>query len=154
MLRFGLIIAALVLLADQATKAWAVATLTAYRPEPVLLFLNWTLSYNPGAAFSLLADHGGWQRWLFTGLALAVSAYLIWWLRRVLPGERLVAGALGLILGGALGNVIDRLRLGHVVDFIDLHAGGWHWPAFNIADSAITLGVAALILAALLGRRL
>ncbi|MDZ7810688.1 MAG: signal peptidase II [Arhodomonas sp.] len=154
MLRFGLIVAALVLLADQATKAWAVSVLTAYRPEPVLPFLNWTLSYNPGAAFSFLADHGGWQRWLFTGLALAVSGYLVWWLHRLPRGERLVAGALALILGGALGNVIDRLRLGYVVDFVDLHAGGWHWPAFNIADSAITLGVAALILAALLGRRL
>ncbi|MQM40321.1 Lipoprotein signal peptidase [wastewater metagenome] len=153
MLRFGLIIAALVLAADQATKYWAATALMPYRPVPVMPSFNLTLSFNTGAAFSLLADGSGWQRWLFTALALAVSAYLIWWLRTLRPGERLVAAALGLVLGGALGNVLDRMVHGYVIDFLDVYAGNWHWPAFNVADSAISVGVAMLVISVVLGRR-
>lgn len=153
MLRPGLIIAAVVVLADQLSKQIAEALLMPYRPETIMPMLNMTLSYNRGAAFSLLADQGGWQRWLFTGLAFAVSGYLLWWLRTLRAGERLTAWGLALILGGALGNVIDRLVYGHVVDFIDVHYGGWHWPAFNVADSAITVGVVLVLVATVLDAR-
>lgn len=153
MLRFGIVIAAVVLVADQITKLWAEAALPAYRPVPVLPSLNLTLSYNRGAAFSLLAEQGGWQRWLFSGLALAVSGYLLWWLHDLRQGQRLQALALALILGGAVGNLIDRLVYGHVIDFIDVYYGRWHWPVFNIADSAITIGAALLIVALLLEGR-
>jgi signal peptidase II len=100
---------------------------------------------NPGAAFSFLADQPGWQRWFFTILALAVSAWITLELRRH-PEHKLLSLALALVMGGALGNVIDRLRFGAVVDFLDFHFAGWHWPAFNVADSAITVGVLLLVL--------
>ncbi|PWG65148.1 signal peptidase II [Sediminicurvatus halobius] len=147
LLRLGLLTAAAVLLLDQATKLAAEASLAPYQPVAVLPFLNLMLAFNPGAAFSLLADQPGWQRWFFSALALAVSGYLVWWLRTLPPGERLQAMALGLILGGAIGNLVDRLRLGVVVDFIDLHHAGWHWPAFNVADAGITVGVGLILLA-------
>ena len=102
------------------------------------------LVFNPGAAFSFLSDAGGWQRWFFIALALAVSGWLTLLIRSH-AAERLLPLAAALILGGALGNVIDRIRFGAVVDFQDVHAAGWHWPAFNVADSAISLGVALLI---------
>jgi signal peptidase II len=148
-LRLGLGVAALVLLLDQATKLLAEAWLLPYRPVPVLPMLNLMLAYNPGAAFSLLADQPGWQRWFFVALALGVSSYLLWWLRGLAPGRRLEATGLGLLLGGAIGNVIDRLWLGMVIDFIDVHYAGWHWPAFNLADSAITVGVGLLLISAI-----
>lgn len=153
MLRFGLVIAALVLGLDQVTKLWAEAALMPYRPEAVVPFFNLTLSYNTGAAFSFLADQAGWQRWLFAALAVGVSAYLVWWLRSLSRGERWTGAALGLVLGGAIGNLIDRLAYGHVIDFLDLYYGRWHWPAFNLADSAITVGVAILIVVTVSGRR-
>jgi len=106
-------------------------------------------AHNPGAAFSFLAQAGGWQRWLFTGIGLAASALMIWMLRAH-PGQKLFGFAIACILGGAIGNVIDRLVHGYVVDFLDFHWAGWHFPAFNAADSAITLGAACLLLDELL----
>ena len=144
----GIVVAGLVLVADQLTKWAALASLEPYQPVPVLPILNLTLAFNTGAAFSFLADGGGWQRWLLSGVAVAVSAYLLVWLRGLDAAKRLEVIGLGLILGGALGNLVDRLRLGGVIDFIDVHYGGWHWPAFNVADSAITLGVVAVLVTA------
>ena len=125
----------------------------AYRPVPLAALLDLTLSYNRGAAFSFLSDQSGWQRWLLIGVALCVSFFLLRWLAQLRRDERWLAVTLGLVLGGALGNVIDRLRYGHVIDFIDVHYGHWHWPAFNIADSAITLGLIGLLLQLLFERR-
>jgi signal peptidase II len=111
---------------------------------PVTGFLNWFLIYNPGAAFSFLANSGGWQRWFFTLLGTAAAIFMIWYLRRH-QNETLLSLAISFILGGAVGNVIDRLVYGAVVDFIDLHYAQWHWPAFNLADSAIVFGAALII---------
>ncbi|MDN5849565.1 MAG: signal peptidase II [Nitrococcus sp.] len=153
MLRFGLLVAAAVIIVDQLTKFLAEIGLVPYQPVPLLPFFNLTLSYNRGAAFSLLADQGGWQRWLLIGVAICVCAFLLRWLAQLRRRERWLALVLGLILGGALGNAIGRLRYGYVIDFIDVHYGHWHWPAFNIADSAITLGVAWLVVSLLLEGR-
>lgn len=133
-----------VLLLDQLTKYMAVAALADRPPVEVTSFFNLVLVYNRGAAFSFLAGAAGWQRELFTGVALVASAWIIWLLRRH-PRQTLFCLALSLVLGGAIGNVIDRLMIGAVVDFLDFHAFGWHWPAFNVADSAITCGAALLI---------
>ena len=113
-------------------------------PEYVLPFLNWLLLFNPGAAFSFLAQGTGWQRWFFTGLGLAACTYIVILLRKH-QEDRLLCVALSLILGGALGNVLDRLMYGAVVDFIDMHYANWHWPAFNIADSVICIGAVLII---------
>lgn len=142
-----------VLVADLASKELALALLEPGRPVPVLPVLNWTLVFNPGAAFSFLGDAGGWQRWLFSGLALVVSVLLVVWLRQTPREQRWLAAAYALILGGAVGNLVDRLRHGHVVDFVDAHWRGWHFPAFNIADAAITCGAAILIALILFGPR-
>ncbi len=136
---------------DQFTKWLAEQYLVYGEPVPVLPLFNLTLAYNTGAAFSLLAEAGGWQRWLFAGLALVVSVIIIAWLRRLGPKERLTGLALTLILSGALGNLIDRLYLGYVIDFIDVYYGSYHWPAFNIADSAITVGATLLVISSLFG---
>lgn len=142
-----------VILLDQATKYLADSLLTWGQPVPVLPFFNLTLLYNTGAAFSFLSDAGGWQRWFFILLALGVSAVLVHWLRR-LPREQLrMAVALSLILGGAIGNVIDRIWFGHVIDFIQLYYRDWYWPAFNVADSAITIGAVLLIWDGLFGKQ-
>jgi signal peptidase II len=151
MLRYLLLLSAVVVALDQLTKQLADRYLSAYDPLPVMPSFNLTLSFNPGAAFSFLADAGGWQRWFFTVLAIGVSAAIVVWLRRITPGEWRLGVGLALILGGAVGNVIDRLIYGHVIDFIDVYYGDWHWPAFNIADSAITVGAAFLIVDSLLG---
>ncbi|HKJ76334.1 MAG TPA: signal peptidase II [Gammaproteobacteria bacterium] len=142
-----------VVVLDQATKFWAGAALMPARPVEMLPFLNLTLMHNTGAAFSFLSDAAGWQRWFFIVVALGVTAVLVLWLRRLGPAERWLAGALALVIGGAVGNLWDRLAYGHVVDFIDLHAAGWHWPAFNIADSAITVGVVVILLDGFLSGR-
>lgn len=142
-----------VVVLDQATKLWAGAALMPARPVEVLPFLNLTLMHNTGAAFSFLSDAAGWQRWFFILVAVVVTAVLVLWLRRLGPRERWLAGALALVIGGAVGNLWDRLVYGHVVDFIDLHAAGWHWPAFNIADSAITVGVVVILLDGFLSGR-
>lgn len=138
---------------DQLTKALASAYLVLQRPLAIVPCLNLTLMHNTGAAFSFLGDAGGWQRWLFVLIALAVSAGLLWWLCQLSPGDTWLAVALALVLGGALGNVWDRLYLGYVVDFIQVYYRQWYWPAFNVADSAITLGAVLLLLDALWGRR-
>ncbi|ABA58734.1 signal peptidase II, Aspartic peptidase, MEROPS family A08 [Nitrosococcus oceani ATCC 19707] len=142
----------LVILLDQGTKYLAENRLQPYEPIPVVPFFNFTLAYNTGAAFSFLADAGGWQRWFFVGLALTVSVGLVVWLYRLGTHALWEGMAVALILGGALGNVIDRLWHGHVIDFIDLYYQGWHWPAFNIADSAITVGAAVLIIQSLFSK--
>lgn len=147
-LKRGLGLAVVVVLLDQATKFWASTALSYAQPVPIFPGFNLTLLHNPGAAFSFLGDAGGWQRWFFLALALGVSAWLIHWMRALQDHERWTGVALALIVGGALGNAIDRVWLGHVVDFIDLYWQNYHWPAFNIADSAITVG--AVLLAALM----
>jgi signal peptidase II len=139
-----LAIAIITLLLDQLSKWSALSNLQMGVPEPVLPFMNWLLLFNPGAAFSFLAQGSGWQRWFFTALGLLASVYIVIMLRKN-QGDRLLCVALSLILGGALGNVLDRLMYGAVVDFIDLHYANWHWPAFNVADSAICIGAVLII---------
>jgi signal peptidase II len=133
-----------VIAADLATKAWVSRAFATGEVREVTPYFNLVLMHNTGAAFSFLADAGGWQRWFFTAIALVISGFIVWVLRRQ-HDNALVALALALVLGGALGNLYDRLTLGHVVDFVQLHAGGYYWPAFNVADSAISIGVAMLI---------
>ena len=141
---------ALLLLAlDQASKQWIVANYQLGDATPVLDFFNIVRAHNTGAAFSFLAQAGGWQRWFFTGLGGAAAVFITWQLRAH-PGQRLFCFALSSVLGGAIGNVIDRVVYGHVVDFLDLHWAGWHFPAFNVADSAITVGALCLVLDELL----
>ncbi|MBT8421267.1 MAG: lipoprotein signal peptidase [Gammaproteobacteria bacterium] len=135
-----LMLVALIVILDQGSKYLASAVLAPHVPVPVLSFLSFTLTHNPGAAFSFLSDAGGWQRWLFAGLSIVISIVLVHWLRGIPRGQLLLPAALTLVLGGALGNLWDRLVFGAVVDFIDLHYQGWHWPTFNVADSAITVG--------------
>lgn len=135
-----------IILADLGTKWLALEHLQYAQPVPILPIFDLTLLYNYGAAFSFLADAGGWQRWFFALIALGVSAVLLVWLKRTPRQEWWLALALASILGGALGNLYDRIMHGYVVDFISLHYGGWYFPAFNLADTAITLGAAILIL--------
>ena len=142
---FWLALAVLFIALDQATKMLATATLEYARPVAVLPVLNWTLLHNTGAAFSFLSDAGGWQRWFFALVAMGVSLVLVRWIFRLGPGERLQKLALTLILAGALGNLWDRLTLGYVVDFIQVHYADAYFPAFNIADSAITIGAILMI---------
>ena len=146
MLKPWLWLSVLVIVLDQATKTLAETLLVMHQPIPVLPSFNLMLTYNPGAAFSFLADSGGWQRWFFLALGAAVSIGLIVWLHRLKPEEKRLALALALILGGAVGNLIDRAWLGQVIDFIQLYYDRWYWPAFNVADSAITLGAMLLVL--------
>ena len=120
--------------------------LVLYRPQEVFSWLNITLAHNYGAAFSFLSDAGGWQRWMFSILAAVVSLVLLVWLIRLPRSEWMTAVSLALIIGGAIGNLIDRIQLGYVVDFIDVYYKDWHYPAFNVADSAITVGVILLLL--------
>ena len=149
-----LALSALVIVLDQITKQIAIAELEPYRPHAVIPgLLNWTLAFNTGAAFSFLHDAGGWQRWLFTCLAIAVSAVLVIWLARLARRDWRTALPFALVIGGALGNLIDRVRLGHVIDFIEVYHGHWSWPAFNVADSAICIGAVLLILFGLGGRK-
>ena len=138
-----------VILVDQFTKVLVLGYYQLGDSHPVTSFFNLVRVHNHGAAFSFLASSGGWQRWLFTGIGMG-AAMLIIWLLKSHPGQKLFAFALASILGGALGNVIDRLLHGYVVDFLDFYWKHWHFPAFNIADSAITLGAICLILDELL----
>ncbi len=144
--RNGLLIALVVILLDQVTKLWAASVLSYAMPVPVIPGFNLTLLYNKGAAFSFLGDAGGWQRWFFLVLALGVSGWLVLWLRKLGEHERWMGLSLSLLIGGALGNAIDRVYLGYVIDFIDLYCCGYHWPAFNIADSAISVGAVLLFI--------
>ncbi len=143
MLWLGIAIA--VVLMDQVSKITMTRLLVYGQSEVVNPFFNLVMVYNQGAAFSFLANSGGWQRWFFSALALAVSISIIWMLNRN-ASQRMFCWSLSLILGGAVGNLIDRLAYGHVIDFLDVHVGNWHWPAFNVADSAITIGAALFVL--------
>ena len=145
-------VAAGVVVADHATK-WLASELMSARPPVVVTpFFNFVLAHNTGAAFSFLAEGSGWQRWFFAGIAV-IAAVLISMLIRRHAGEKLFCSGLALILGGAVGNLIDRLAWGHVVDFLQLHAGPWYWPAFNVADSAITVGAVLVVLDSFRGKR-
>jgi signal peptidase II len=139
-------IALVVIVLDQITKQLASNLLEMYQPVALMPMFNWTLMHNTGAAFSFLSDQAGWQRWFFTLIALLVSAVLIAWTSKLKANEKGQAIAFALVLGGALGNVIDRIAYGYVIDFIDVYYKQWHWPAFNIADSAISIGVVLLII--------
>lgn len=139
-----LLLAGGVVALDQTSKFVAVAALAGKSPVEVTPFFNLLLVYNRGAAFSFLAGAGGWQRELFTAIAVIASLWIVWLLRRY-PQQSLFCLALSLVLGGAVGNVIDRVMIGAVVDFLDFHVWGWHWPAFNVADSAITCGAVLLV---------
>lgn len=141
----------LVIVADQLSKGWIETNYLLSESTAVLPWLDTIRLHNPGAAFSFLAGAGGWQRWFFTVLALGVSVVLLWWLRSVHEAaERRLALALSLILAGAIGNVIDRIEHGYVVDFIHVHWGNAYFPAFNIADAALTVGAALMIFDAFL----
>ena len=149
-----LLLSVLVIALDQWTKYIALGALEYLRPVTVIPgFLNWTLAFNTGAAFSFLAGESGWQRWLFTALAIGVSAALALWLARTPRGDWRNAAPLALIIGGALGNLIDRTRFGHVTDFIEVYWRDWSFPAFNVADSAICVGAFLLILFGFAGRK-
>ncbi|GAA0353087.1 signal peptidase II [Bowmanella denitrificans] len=144
-LRF-LWLSAVVILIDQLTKLLVVDAMQLYQSIPLVPFFNFTYVHNYGAAFSFLSNAGGWQRWFFTGIAVTVSVLILYWLRQSKREQVLLPCAFALILGGALGNLIDRMAYGYVVDFLDFYVGNWHWPAFNIADSAICVGAALLII--------
>ncbi|CAM2939408.1 signal peptidase II [Pseudomonas gessardii] len=150
--RFGrlgwLVLSLLVLVIDQVSKAHFEGTLEMFQQIVVIPdYFSWTLAYNTGAAFSFLADSGGWQRWLFALIAVVVSAVLVVWLKRLGRNDTWLAIALALVLGGALGNLYDRIALGHVIDFILVHwQNRWYFPAFNFADSAICVGAIMLAL--------
>ena len=138
---------ALVLALDQWSKAWVLKSLPEYTSVPVIEgFWNWYRTYNTGAAFSFLADAGGWQKYFFMALAFAISGLMAWMLARTPRGDWRQALPLALVIGGALGNVIDRFVHGHVVDFIQWHVGEHYWPAFNIADSAVVGGAVGIAL--------
>ncbi|PPK77391.1 signal peptidase II [Methylobacter tundripaludum] len=135
----------LALVLDQGSKLAIAGSMKLYESIQIMPFFKLTYVHNTGAAFSFLSEAGGWQRWFFAGLALAISVVIAVWLTRLKKHETLLAVALALVLGGAVGNLIDRLAYGYVIDFLDVYYESWHWPAFNIADSAITLGVVLML---------
>jgi len=140
-------LAIILLVVDQLTKYWVNQTLILGEPIAIMPFLNFTLAYNDGAAFSFLADMGGWQRWFFSGLAFVVGAGLLIWLTKLPKAWTVEVVGIKLILSGAVGNLMDRVLAGRVTDFIDFYIGNWHYATFNIADIAITLGAAMLLYA-------
>ncbi|MGZ5030741.1 MAG: signal peptidase II [Methylobacter sp.] len=135
----------LAIILDQASKLAIAGSMRLYESIDIMPFFKLTYVHNTGAAFSFLSEAGGWQRWFFAGLALVISVAISVWLTRLKKHETLLAVALALILGGAVGNLIDRLAYGYVIDFLDVYYETWHWPAFNIADSAITIGVMLML---------
>ena len=151
-IRFGLAVAAAVLVADQASK-WLILDTVMQPPRSLEItgFFNLVMVWNPGVSFGMFGDSGEVGRWVLTLFALAISAFLLNWLRQV--DRRFPALAIGMVIGGAIGNVVDRVRFGAVADFLDFHLLGYHWPAFNVADSAITVGVAILLIDSLFGPR-
>ena len=144
-----LAIALIIILADQFSKLLIIGSMQLGASEPVTSFFNLVRAHNSGAAFSFLADASGWQRGFFTALGLGAAGFIVWLLTQH-AGQTLFCFAISCVLGGALGNVIDRMAYGYVVDFLDFHAAGLHFPAFNVADSAITLGAICMILDELL----
>jgi signal peptidase II len=136
----------LVLALDQATKWIVERSMHVYETIELLPFFQLTYLRNQGAAFSFLSDAGGWQRWFFVALSVTFSVGISYWLVRLKPGRRWEAAAWSLVLGGAVGNLIDRVLVGYVIDFLDVFYSQWHWPAFNVADSAITIGIAMLLI--------
>jgi signal peptidase II len=140
-----LALALFIIIADQFTKVLVMGYFRLGESLTVTSFFNLVRAHNSGAAFSFLASAAGWQRWFFTAIGIAAAIFIVWMLRSH-SGQRLFSFALACILGGALGNVIDRLLHGHVIDFLQFHWGGWYFPAFNVADAAITVGAACLIL--------
>lgn len=150
--RFGtlMVVAVCIVLADQLTKWAIIEWVPLYDRVPINAFLNLTHQKNSGAAFSFLANAGGWQRWFFIVLSTAVSGFIVAWMWRIRSeGQMLLSTGLALVLGGAIGNLIDRVRLGHVTDFIQVWFGGWAFPSFNIADAGISVGAALLVIDAL-----
>lgn len=143
-----LALSVLIVAVDQASKLVASKMLTLHIPVEVVPYLNLTLVHNPGAAFSLFSEMGGWQRWVLLAVTFVVCVFLYSWLRRLDRSETMSSAAIALVIGGAVGNAFDRLAYGYVVDFIDVYYGKYHWPVFNVADAAITVGVLALVLAA------
>lgn len=139
-------ISLLALILDQISKIAVDNSMRLYESISIMPFFNLTYVHNTGAAFSFLAHAGGWQRWLFAGLALIISMMIGIWITRLKQQEVLLAVALSLVLGGAVGNLIDRVCYGYVIDFLDVYYKAWHWPAFNIADSAICVGVFLMLL--------
>ena len=139
------LLSAVVIVLDQVTKIWVESALHYREVVEVIPFFNLTLAYNPGAAFSFLADQPGWQRWFLSALAIVVSLVLVVWIKKLRQEEYSLGYPLALILGGAVGNVIDRIAYGHVIDFLDVYYKNQHWPAFNIADSAICVGAVLMI---------
>jgi len=135
----------LAIILDQASKLAIAGSMQLYQSIPIMPFFNLTYIHNTGAAFSFLNGAGGWQRWFFAGLAVVISAVMVVWLARLKRHETLLAVALSLVLGGAVGNLIDRLAYGYVIDFLDFYYQTWHFAVFNIADSAITLGVMLML---------
>jgi len=147
-----LLASAAVVVLDQLTKLWVLRELPEYTAIPVIDGVwNWYRTYNTGAAFSFLADAGGWQTWFFTALAVVISGVLGFWLARTPRGDWKTALPFALVIGGAVGNVIDRLQHGHVIDFIQWHWRDWYWPAFNLADSAIVAGAVGIALFGMFG---
>lgn len=138
-------VSVLSIILDQLSKLVIANTMQLYESIQIIPFFRLTYVHNTGAAFSFLSDAGGWQRWLFIGLAIGISALIAVWLFRLQKHETLLAVALSLVLGGAIGNVIDRITYGYVIDFLDVYYQNHHWPAFNIADSSITIGVALML---------
>ncbi len=145
-------LSAFVVVLDQASKLWIMARFREFEVLTVWPVFNLTLVYNTGAAFSFLSDAGGWQRWFFIVIAVAISVAMVLWMRQLGARERVTAYGLALIIGGAIGNLVDRVWLGKVVDFLQWHWHEWYWPAFNLADTAITLGVALLLFDGLISR--
>ena len=139
-------LSALTIVLDQASKLAVAKGMDLYHSIPIIPYFNLTYMRNTGAAFSFLSEAGGWQRWFFAVLAIIISTVISVWLTRLKNYETLLAIALSLVLGGAIGNLIDRLAYGYVIDFLDVYYKQWHWPAFNIADSAIVLGVVLMVL--------
>jgi signal peptidase II len=135
----------LAVILDQVSKLAIAANMQLFQSIQLIPSFNLTYVHNTGAAFSFLSEAGGWQRWFFAGLAMVISVVIAVWMTRLTKQESLLAVALALVLGGAIGNLIDRLAYGYVIDFLDVYYGTWHWPAFNVADSAITLGVMLML---------
>lgn len=146
-------LSAVFLILDQITKYWVAGQFELYESRPITGFFNLVYVHNHGAAWSFLSDAGGWQRWLFSALAIVVSGVLLWWLKKTTPNQKIAACGYALILSGAIGNVLDRIIHGYVIDFLDFYLGTYHWPAFNVADSAICVGAALLVIDSFRGNK-